>query len=204
MDNLELYKKLKEVPNEAKKTIGGGRLKGFTDINPMWRLKKLTEVFGACGFGWYYEVTKQELIEGKDGEIACFVNINLFIRNDDKTWNKAIPGFGGSMFVSKEKNGFYTSDECYKMALTDAIGTAAKSLGLAADVYYEKDRTKYDQAQKQTPETKQKVKKNFPKNSEYFNKCVVFLKNGGTIDALKSEWIIDQQTEANLISASES
>lgn len=30
------------------------------------------------------------------------------------------------------------------MAITDAIGSAAKLLGLAADVYFEKDRTKYD------------------------------------------------------------
>jgi hypothetical protein len=29
------------VPNEAKKEIKGGRLSGFTDINPMWRIKTL-------------------------------------------------------------------------------------------------------------------------------------------------------------------
>ena len=35
------------------------------------------------------------------------------------------------------------SDECYKMALTDAISVAAKALGVAADVYYKNDRSKY-------------------------------------------------------------
>ena len=35
------------------------------------------------------------------------------------------------------------SDECFKMALTDAISVAAKAIGVAADVYWQKDRTKY-------------------------------------------------------------
>ena len=39
------------------------------------------------------------------------------------------------MFVTNEKNGIHTSDEAFKMATTDAIGTAAKYIGLAADVY---------------------------------------------------------------------
>ena len=57
MDNLKIYNAVREVPKEAQKSIGGGRLKGMTDINPMWRIKTLTEQFGACGIGWYYEIT---------------------------------------------------------------------------------------------------------------------------------------------------
>ena len=53
MTNLDIYNKVREVPNKAKKNIGGGRLKGMTDINPMWRIKTLTEQFGPAGFGWY-------------------------------------------------------------------------------------------------------------------------------------------------------
>ena len=48
------------------------------------------------------------------------------------------------MFVAKEKSGLYTSDECYKMALTDAISVACKALGMGADIYWQSDRTKYD------------------------------------------------------------
>ena len=46
MENLELYNKVREVPKDAQKAITAGRLKGFTDINPMWRIKCLTEQFG--------------------------------------------------------------------------------------------------------------------------------------------------------------
>jgi hypothetical protein len=36
------------------------------------------------------------------------------------------------------------------MALTDAISVACKSLGMAADIYWESDRTKYDTQEKQS------------------------------------------------------
>lgn len=143
MEGLELYNKVRKVPNEAKKAIAGGRLKGMTDINPMWRLKVLTEQFGPCGLGWYYEIIKQEIIDGANGEKVAFVNINLFVKYDGE-WSKPIQGSGGSSFIAKERNGLYTSDECFKMALTDSIGSACKLLGVAADVYFEKDRSKYD------------------------------------------------------------
>ena len=35
MNNMELYELGRQVPDEAKKPITAGRLKGFTDINPM-------------------------------------------------------------------------------------------------------------------------------------------------------------------------
>ena len=152
MNNLELYNKMRSVPNEAKKSIGGGRLKGMTDINPMWRIKTLTENFGVCGFGWYYDITGQEIKAGANGEMIACVTINLFVKLDE-VWSKPIQGLGGSMFVANEKNGAYTSDECFKMALTDAISVACKALGIGADVYWEKDRTKYDQ-QQDKPEPK--------------------------------------------------
>ena len=50
-----------------KKTIKGGKLSGFTDINPMWRIQKLTELFGVCGVGWYTEIKRIWAEEGKDG-----------------------------------------------------------------------------------------------------------------------------------------
>lgn len=143
MDNLHIYNKVRSVPNEAKKPIKGGRLRGMTDINPMWRLKTLTEVFGPCGVGWKYEITGKWTEDGANGAIAAFVDINLYIKHGE-AWSDAIPGTGGSMLVAKETSGLYTNDECYKMALTDAIGVACKALGMAADVYWEKDRTKYD------------------------------------------------------------
>ena len=145
MENLAIYNAVRSVPDSAKRQIGAGRLKGKTDINPMWRLKTLTEQFGPCGIGWKYTITDKRLEHGANGEVAAFLDIDLFVKVDG-AWSDAIPGTGGSAFVAKEKNGPYTSDECFKMALTDAISVACKALGFGADVYWEADRSKYDKA----------------------------------------------------------
>ena len=142
-DKLGLYETFRTVPANAQKEIRGGRLSGKTDINPMWRIKALTEQFGPVGFGWKYEIVEKRLEQGGNNEIAAFVDINLYIKMGGE-WSEAIPGTGGSMFVAKEKSGPYTSDECFKMALTDAISVSCKALGVGADVYWEKDKTKYN------------------------------------------------------------
>lgn len=142
MVNLELYDKVRAVPDEAKKPITGGRLNGKTDINPMWRIKALTEQFGPCGIGWRYVITDKRLEAGSSGEVSAFVDIDLYIKHEGQ-WSEPIPGTGGSMFVQKERSGLYTNDECFKMALTDAISVSCKALGFGADVYWDKDKTKY-------------------------------------------------------------
>ena len=146
-ENLKLYDKLRTVPLEAQKTIGAGRLKGFTDTNPMWRIKKLTETFGICGIGWKYIITDQKIEIGGNNEKSAFITIDMFVKQDGY-WSDAIPGLGGSSFVANERNGLHTSDECFKMALTDAISVACKALGMGADIYYAKDATKYDNEDK--------------------------------------------------------
>lgn len=139
---MDLYERFRAVPDTAKREIGAGRLKGKTDINPMWRIKALTESFGPCGIGWKYKIIREWMEPGANGEIAAFMDIELFYKLDGQ-WSEAIPGTGGSAFVAKERAGLYTSDECYKMALTDAISVACKSLGIGADVYWQADSTKY-------------------------------------------------------------
>lgn len=147
--NLSIYEKCREVPENAKKPISAGRLKGKTDINPMWRIKKLTELFGPCGIGWYYTV-ETRWTEEAGGEIAAFVDINLYVKSGDE-WSKPIHGTGGSMLAANEKSGLHLSDECYKMATTDAISVACKQLGIGADVYWAADNTKYTRGER-TPD----------------------------------------------------
>ena len=141
MENMQIYNASRSVPQEAQKTIGAGRLKGMTDINPMWRIKALTEQFGACGIGWYF-TTDRQWTEQIGNEVVACVNISLFIKVDDE-WSKPIFGTGGSKLATMEKSGQYVSDEAFKMATTDAISVACKNLGFAADIYWNKDRTKY-------------------------------------------------------------
>jgi len=143
MEKMEIYNRVRQVPDEAKKAISAGRLKGMTDINPMWRIKKLTEEFGPCGIGWWTNVTDR-WTETIGDETCAFVDLELYIKVGDE-WSKPITGSGGSKLATKERSGIYVSDECYKMAETDALSVACKKLGIGADVYFSADRTKYSQ-----------------------------------------------------------
>lgn len=183
MNNLNLYNAVREVPEEAKKTIAAGRLKGLTDINPMWRIKTLTEQFGACGFGWYTDVTKQWIEDCGNEKVAC-VNINLYVRYGGE-WSKPIFGTGGSKLSTSERSGVYVSDECFKMAYTDAISVACKSLGMGADVYWDKDRTKY------TPQTneQQEEAQDFKKTAQVAKQLISEVKVKALVERCEKEGV---------------
>ena len=144
MDNLKYYEMGRSVPKEAQKAFNNGKFQG-TDINPMWRIKKLTEMFGPAGIGWYTEVLCERCEEHGENTIAV-VNINLYVKVNDE-WSKPIYGTGGNIVNRKGT----ANDEGYKMAYTDALSVACKALGIGANIYFEndqngkspKDKTKY-------------------------------------------------------------
>lgn len=155
MDNLKYYEMGRSVPKEAQKNFNNGSFSG-TDINPMWRIKMLTEMFGCAGIGWYTEVLSERCEEHHDCTMAI-VDINLYIKVDGE-WSKPIFGTGGNKLVSMTKSGAKASDEGYKMAYTDALSVACKALGIGADIYFDKDKTKYT-----ANEIKEEPKKEEPK-----------------------------------------
>lgn len=146
----ESYKALSKPPINALRPIQGGDLKGKTDINPQWRYEVMDQVFGPCGDGWKYEIVKLWDYPTGDGTVLCFAQVNVYIKKGDG-WGDAIPGVGGNTLVDMVK-GYKDSDpkrakpndEGYKMAITDALSTALKLLGVAADIYRGNwDGTKY-------------------------------------------------------------
>lgn len=142
-NNLALYNRVREVPVEAKKNIEAGRLKGKTDINPVWRIQTLTREFGPAGIGWYTEVVERTIQESGN-EKAIFLHLRLYIKDPaNGEWSKPIEGFGGAMIVAAEKGGLFFDDDAFKKAYTDAISQACRSLGIGADVYWALDATKY-------------------------------------------------------------
>ena len=146
MDNLFYYEQGRDVPDEAKKSFNNGKFSG-TDINPMWRIKKLTEMFGPAGIGWYTEILSERFEEHADMTIAV-VDLNLYVKVNGE-WSKPIYGTGGNNVVRKGS----VSDEGYKMAYTDALSVACKALGIGADVYFDKDKTKYTASQTEPHKT---------------------------------------------------
>jgi len=141
-ENMKIWNALKTPPASALKPIGGGRLKGMTDISPQWRYQIMTEQFGMCGVGWKYEIWRTWSEVGSNEQKFAFAEIRLFIKKYGE-WSDGIPGVGGSMLVAKEEKGLHSSDEGYKMAITDALSVAMKMIGVAADIYMGLSDSKY-------------------------------------------------------------
>lgn len=140
----EHYEALRRPPKDALRTIEFGPLKGKSDINPQWKYEAMTEEFGLCGIGWKFEIADKETVPvTQTGEVMIFVVVNLYVK-DGESWSSPIPGCGGDFLIKKDKNGIHGNDEGLKMAITDALGNAAKMVGVAADVYRGKFDTKFN------------------------------------------------------------
>jgi len=131
---MEKWLKLSHPPEWALKTIGAGRLKGKTDINPQWRYKAITEAYGACGIGWKYELVKLWKEPAANQEEFCFAEIKFYFKEKD-AWSDPIPGVGGSKLIQAEREGLHSNDEGYKMAITDALSVALKMIGVGSSIY---------------------------------------------------------------------
>jgi hypothetical protein len=143
-EKMRLYVQVQDTPKEAQKSFNNGRFSG-TDINPMWRIKRLTELFGPAGIGWWTEDEHYMMEKSEDtSEVAVFCTLKLFYKDPETgEISHGVTGVGGNKFVVSQRNGAYCNDEAFKMAYTDALSIACKALGFSADIYYANDRTKY-------------------------------------------------------------
>lgn len=141
MEKMRLFEAFGSTPKEACRAIQAGNLKGKTDINPMWRIKALTETFGPQGEGWKVVVRECRTYEAV-GEVMAHVWLDLYYKLPGGEWSEPVPGFGGNKIAGKGK-GDGINDEAFKMAFTDALSVCCKGLGMSADIYYSQDRTKY-------------------------------------------------------------
>ena len=143
-DNMEIWNSLKRPPKEALKPINFGALKGKSDIDPVWRDKAMTSCFGPCGVGWYFDVDKLWSEPAPNDCCFAFAQVSIYYKMENGEWSKPVRGVGGNMLVKLGNGVPRENDEGYKMAITDAVGTAMRKIGVAADIYEGKfDGAKY-------------------------------------------------------------
>lgn len=170
MNMSEKFKLMARPPQEALNTIQFGKLKGKSDINPQWRIEALTEVFGLCGVGWYYEILAvdyQDVVE--TGERMVYITIGIHVKQEDGTWSAPVIGIGGDFTIVRDKNGIHGNDEAFQMALTDALGKAAKCVGIANDIYRGKYDSKYGWRDEREKQRQQAMEKNQKRLDEMEN-----------------------------------
>lgn len=161
MNMNEKFKLMARPPQEALNTISFGKLKGKSDINPQWRIEALTEVFGLCGVGWYYEILDVAFVDvPATEEKMVYLTIGIRVKEDTGEWSNPVVGIGGDFVIIRDKNGIHGNDEALQMALTDALGKAAKCLGIASDIYRGKYDSKYGWRDEREKQRQQEMAKN--------------------------------------------
>ena len=195
-DNMNYWDKVKIPPTTALKKISGGRMNGKTDINPTWRMQVMTELFGPCGVGWVYTVDKLWTEPGVSGEVLAFASVSVSYKVGENTWSAPVPGVGGNMLIAKESAGLRSSDEAYKMAITDALSVALKALGVGAEVYlgnfegakYVGRETPNQPApQPANPSTPSKPAAQAPKGFDAYMKAICEAQDRGTLQRVGAE-----------------
>lgn len=192
-NNLWLFNSYAEPPKEALKNFDNGNFKG-TDINTMWRIKCLTETFGICGIGWYYDIVKiwEKDMSETAQQVNTYAEIKLYVKHNGE-WSKGITGVGGNKVLSYTKSGYWKpSDEDVKMAVTDALGNACRNLGIGSKVYWQNDRTKYTVENEQTEQTEQKKPQTEQKANEPTAEQLAELRSlGGTVQKIATYYKVE-------------
>ena len=126
--NMEIYEAVRTAPASAVKRITGGSYgaAGLSDINPQWRIERMTALFGPVGKGWTWEPV--EVFE-REGVLFGHVVVK-YLDKESGQYSAPIHGYGGTQFGRKDDS------DIYKSTMTDAVSNALRYLGVGADVWY--------------------------------------------------------------------
>lgn len=128
-------------PNFVKSFTRGGGFSG-TAINATYQAQKATETFGPCGIGWGIDILEERYQDGAplilDGavvgkEVIHVLRVNLWYVYQGKRGE--VIHFGQTIFVGRNKNGFFTDEEAPKKSMTDAMSKCLSLIGFSADVH---------------------------------------------------------------------
>ena len=99
---------------------------GTTPLSP---IPQLTELFGPCGVGWWYEIPRREIYtDPATCQKGAFLDIRLFyIDPDTGKTSQPIPATGGAVVTAGSG---LLSPDCFRTALHDALSLAAQTLGI--------------------------------------------------------------------------
>lgn len=154
MDKMRIYNAGRAVPDGAVKKITGGAYgkAGLSDINPQWRIEKMTELFGPCGIGWTWQPEEIRMENG-----LCLAHVTVRYRIDDGAdygqFSEPVHGYGGTAMGKMNDD-----SDVLKSTFTDAVSNALRYLGIGADVWYKPGRAaasnQFDTKYSAPPETK--------------------------------------------------
>ena len=140
--NLGIWNRLCTTPKDAQTPYDRNGT-SLTAIDPTYRNKALTEIFGMAGAGWGFTLD-EHWSEQFHGTHYCYAAVTLWIYIEGRGGQKVATYIGGTKVVQGE------ADEAYKSAITDALTKCTSVLGFGADVYAGKSDKKPDSLPKGT------------------------------------------------------
>lgn len=141
-DNLALWRRVESTdPNYTQPMTGSFN---GTAVNPVYMIRKATELFGPIGINWGYDIVEENFVETQpygvkengDKEGNCVVHI-LRLR----FWYKLngevgrFEQFGQTPFIGQNSMGVFADTDVKKKSLTDALTKCLSYLGVASDVH---------------------------------------------------------------------
>src|SRR5210317_2386483 len=120
-NNKAIWDRIKVTDPRFTKEVTFGR--GFTSIDPMYQIGKMTEIFGPVGQGWGYDVKYHYADEYISAEVKVWTS------NKDNCYGPVC-----SLLPLKNSKG-KLDDEAGKKVMTDALTKAFSHLGMSADVF---------------------------------------------------------------------
>ena len=126
-DKMSVYNAARSVPANAIKKITGGAYgaAGLSDVNPQWRIERMTAIFGAVGDGWVWEPIEQWVENG-----VHYAHVAVQYKKADGEYSLPVHGYGGTKVGGKDDS------DLLKSSMTDALSNALRYLGVGADVWY--------------------------------------------------------------------
>ena len=119
--NKHIWDQVKVTDPRFTKKVDFGR--GFTSIDPMYQIGKMTDIFGPVGHGWGYDV--------KYHYTDKYISAEVTVWTESKTNSFGPVCSLGSLQNNKGK----LDDEAGKKVMTDALTKAFSHLGMSADVF---------------------------------------------------------------------
>lgn len=131
--NNQLWDALFKTDPQFVKPITGKPYKGSSP-DPMWVVKRMTEVFGPCGKGWGFNILEDRFEKFGDHETLHIAKLRIwYVMDGDQCF---IEQFGQTRAAYVTSKGTFSVDEdAPKKSVTDALVKAASYLGLCADIF---------------------------------------------------------------------
>ena len=134
IDNMRIWSRVEKTSRDYTNPFKKAGGFGGTSIDPMYQIKRATEVFGPIGDGWGVDVVEENIVDMPEGQKLHYVKIELWYYNEDAK-RCHYHSFGQTMMVTQSRNGLRIIEEAPKMSLTDALTKALSWLGFSADVW---------------------------------------------------------------------